>query len=103
MTALLVMMQKTTILATESMFLDQENTKVAKEVVRIVAAKVYSSAEKVKRLKSKLVALKGSNISAPTSLQLETARQEIMDLKNRLNVIQVKYESAENEIGCYIP
>ena len=50
-----------------------------------------------------LVALKGSNIFAPTSLQLEAAHQEIMDLKTRLDAIQVKYESAEKEIGCYIP
>ena len=26
-----------------------------------------------------------------------------MDLKTRLDAIQVKYESAENEIECYIP
>ena len=47
--------------------------------------------------------MKGSNISAPTSLQLETAHQEIVDLKTRLDAIQVKYESAEKEIRCYIP
>ena len=50
---------------------------------------------------SQLVALKGSNISAPTSLQLETTRQEIIDLKTRLDAIQVKHESKENEIECY--
>ena len=47
--------------------------------------------------------MKGSNISAPTSLQLETACQEIVDLKTRLDAIQVKYESANKEIECYIP
>ncbi|KAM2908009.1 hypothetical protein COP2_047568 [Malus domestica] len=52
---------------------------------------------------SELVALKGSNISAPTPLQLEIACQKIVDLKTRLDAIQVKHESAENEIGCYIP
>ncbi|KAM1240430.1 hypothetical protein ACFX2J_045749 [Malus domestica] len=52
---------------------------------------------------SKLFALNGSNISAPTSLQLETVRQKIVDLKTRVDAIQVKHESAENEIGCYIP
>ncbi|KAM1298666.1 hypothetical protein ACFX2F_025445 [Malus domestica] len=41
---------------------------------------------------SELITLKGFNISAPTSLQLETARQEIVDLKTRLDAIQVKHE-----------
>ena len=49
-----------------------------------------------------LVALKGSNIYVPISLQLKAARQEIVDLKTRLDVIQFKYENVENEIGCYI-
>ncbi|XP_068315024.1 uncharacterized protein, partial [Pyrus communis] len=35
--------------------------------------------------------------------RLEATHQEIFDLKTRLDAIQVKYESAENEIGCYIP
>ena len=68
-----------------------------------MVAEAYSSSEEIKRLNSELVALKGSNISAPTSLQLETACQEIVVLKTRLNAIQVKYESIEKEIGCYIP
>ncbi|KAB2597434.1 hypothetical protein D8674_000354 [Pyrus ussuriensis x Pyrus communis] len=51
---------------------------------------------KIKRLECELVVLKRSNFSAPISLQLETARQEIIDLKTRLDVIQVKYESALN-------
>ncbi|KAM2576029.1 hypothetical protein TB2_007780 [Malus domestica] len=37
------------------------------------------------------------------TVQLETARQKIVDLKTMLDTIQVKYESAENEIECYIP
>ncbi|KAM2358323.1 hypothetical protein ACFX1X_007166 [Malus domestica] len=85
------------------MFLDQEDTKVAKEVARNVAVEAYSLAEKVKKLEYEFAALKGSNISAPTSLQLEAARQEIVDLKTRLDAIQIKYESAEKEIECYIP
>ncbi|XP_050159357.1 uncharacterized protein LOC126632870 [Malus sylvestris] len=102
-TALLAMMQKTTILAAESMFLDQEDTKAAKEMARPMAAEAYFSAEKIKKLESELVALKESTTSAPTSLQLEAARQEIMDLKTRLDAIQIKYESAEKEIERYIP
>ncbi|KAM1097891.1 hypothetical protein ACFX19_015490 [Malus domestica] len=77
--------------------------KAAKEVAKTMAAEAYSLAEEIKRLDSELVTLKGSNISAPTSLQLEIACHEIVDLKIRLDVIQVKYESAKNEIGCYIP
>ncbi|KAB2629640.1 hypothetical protein D8674_034435 [Pyrus ussuriensis x Pyrus communis] len=34
---------------------------------------------------------------------LETAHQEIVVLKTRLDAIQVKYEYVEKEIGCYIP
>ena len=67
-TALLAIMQKTTILVAESMLLDQEDTKAAKEVARTMVAKAYSSTEKVKKLESELATLKGSNISAPTSL-----------------------------------
>ncbi|KAM2824462.1 hypothetical protein COP1_034368 [Malus domestica] len=44
--ALLAMMQKTTILAAESMFLDQEDTKAAKEMARTMAAEAYSSIKK---------------------------------------------------------
>ncbi|KAM1680317.1 hypothetical protein ACFX2K_038008 [Malus domestica] len=68
-----------------------------------MAAEAYSSAEKIKKLESELATLKESNTSAPTSLQLEAARQEIMNLKTRLDAIQVKYESAEKEIERYIP
>ena len=98
MIALFSMMQKTAILAAESMLIDQQDTKVAKEMIKTMAAETYSFVEKIKKLESELVNLKGSNISAPTSLQLETACQEIVDLKTRLDAIQVKYESAENEI-----
>ncbi|KAM1396579.1 hypothetical protein ACFX2I_014257 [Malus domestica] len=101
--ALLAIMQKTMILTAESMILDQEDTKAAKDMTMTMAGKAYSSAEKIKKLDAKIVALKGSDISAPTYFPLETTRQEIVDLKNRLDAIQVKYESAEKEIGCYIP
>ena len=54
-------------------------------------------------MESELAALKRSNASAPTSLQLETACHEIANLKARLDATQVKYESAEKEIARYIP
>ncbi|TQE00430.1 hypothetical protein C1H46_013938 [Malus baccata] len=102
-TALLAMMQKTTILVAESMLLNQEDTKVAKKVAKVMAIEAYYSADKIKMLESEIVALKGYNISAPIFLQLEIACQDIVNLKTRLDVIQVKYESAEKEIGCHIP
>ncbi|KAM2692734.1 hypothetical protein EV2_006993 [Malus domestica] len=70
------------------MLIDQEDTKAAKEMARTVAAEAYSMVEKVKKLESELTALKGSNISTLTSVQLEIAPQKIMDLKTRLDVIQ---------------
>ena len=68
-----------------------------------MAAEAYSSTEEIKKLDYELVVLKGSNIYAFISLQLETAYQEIVDLKTRLEAIQVKYESAKKEIRCYTP
>ncbi|KAM2234747.1 hypothetical protein ACFXTI_012962 [Malus domestica] len=97
------MMQKMAIRAAESMLIDQGDTKAAKYVATTMAAEAYSSTDKIKELEFELIALKGSNISTPTSLQLETIRQKIVDLKTRLDTIQVRYESAEKEIGCYIP
>ncbi|KAM1126954.1 hypothetical protein ACFX2B_041561 [Malus domestica] len=60
------------------MLIDQDDTKAAKGVAKTLAVKAYSSAKKINRLESELAAL-------------------------RLDAIQVKYESAEEEIGCYIP
>ncbi|KAM2633119.1 hypothetical protein EV1_023776 [Malus domestica] len=77
--------------------------KAAKEVAKTMAAEAYSSAEEIKMLDFELVALKRSNISALTFLQLETVRQDIVDFETKLDAIQVKNESAEKEIRCYIP
>ncbi|KAM1127559.1 hypothetical protein ACFX2B_037104 [Malus domestica] len=60
--ALLTMMQKT------SMLIDQNDTMAGKEVSKAIAAEAYSSTKKIMRLESELVTLKGSNISASTSL-----------------------------------
>ncbi|KAM2349303.1 hypothetical protein ACFX1X_012824 [Malus domestica] len=98
-TALLTMMQKTTILAAKSMLIDQKDTK---EEAKAMADEAYSSVEKIKRLESELVALKGSNISAPTSLQLETAHQEIVDLKTRLDVIQAEATKGKAPDGATV-
>ncbi|KAB2630928.1 hypothetical protein D8674_008447 [Pyrus ussuriensis x Pyrus communis] len=71
---------KTVILAAESMFLNQEDTKAANKMAKTMAAEAYSSVKMIKRLESELVILKRSNISASTFLQLETARQEIIQV-----------------------
>ena len=68
--SLLAMMQKMTILATESMLPDQKDTKAAKEVAKTMAAEAYSTTKKIKRLESKLVALKESNVFAPLLCRL---------------------------------
>ncbi|KAM1050573.1 hypothetical protein ACFX13_033036 [Malus domestica] len=47
-------------------------SKAPKEVAKTMATEAYSSAEDIKRLDYELVALKGSNTSASTSLRLET-------------------------------
>ncbi|KAM1563751.1 hypothetical protein ACFX10_038132 [Malus domestica] len=64
-------MDKMIILVVEFIHLDQEDAKATKEVARPVTTETYSSAKKVKKLEFELAALKGSNIFAPTSLQLE--------------------------------
>ncbi|KAM2844241.1 hypothetical protein COP1_026838 [Malus domestica] len=45
--------------------------KAANEVTKTMAAEAYFSVEEIKRLDSELVALKGSNMSAPTSLSFK--------------------------------
>ena len=66
-TAMSSMMQKTAILAAESMVLDQEDTKATKEVARTMAAEAYSSVEKAKKLESELAVSRGL-ISLPPLL-----------------------------------
>ncbi|KAM1888033.1 hypothetical protein ACFX13_046204 [Malus domestica] len=44
-------------------------SKATKEVAKTMAAEAYSSTEEIKRLDSELIALKRSNISAPTQIQ----------------------------------
>ncbi|KAB2630973.1 hypothetical protein D8674_008492 [Pyrus ussuriensis x Pyrus communis] len=94
---------KTTILAAESMFLDQEDTKAAKEMARTMDAEAYSSVKKVKKLEFELAALKGSNTCAPTSLQLENTYQEIVqDLERSISEFRfATYAKDEKLIAAY--
>ncbi|KAM1309877.1 hypothetical protein ACFX2H_006508 [Malus domestica] len=80
----------------EDMDVCAKYSKVAKKVAKNMVAKAYSSADEIKRLDSELVALKGSNIYTSTSLQLKTAHQDIIDLKTKLDAIQVG--AAEGEV-----
>ena len=77
--ALLTMLQKMAVLAAESMVLDQEDTKAAQGWRGLWLLKLTPWP------RTELAALKGSNVFAPTSLPLETARQEIANLKARLD------------------
>lgn len=85
------------------MRVDQDEAKAVKEMELLMVAKTHSIVEKIKELQCKLAVLKGLDVSAPISLQLETTHQEIVDLKPRLDTIYKKYDDAENEIRRYIP
>ncbi|KAM1175540.1 hypothetical protein TB2_027510 [Malus domestica] len=68
MTARLAIMQKPAILAVKSMLFDQEDTKAAKEMAKIMATEAYFPVEKIRKLEFNLVTLKGCNISTPIYL-----------------------------------
>ncbi|KAB2623412.1 S2-RNase [Pyrus ussuriensis x Pyrus communis] len=62
-------------------------------------AEAYSFVKKIKRLEFELVALKGSNIFAHISLQLETARQEIIqDLECELSKLHFAAYAKDKEL-----
>ncbi|KAM2757075.1 hypothetical protein PS2_018866 [Malus domestica] len=77
-------MHKTLILVAESIHVDQDVVKYVKEVEMALTTQLRSVAKKINNLKSELAILKGSDISAPTSIQLETAYQEVSHLKAKL-------------------
>ncbi|KAM1560293.1 hypothetical protein TB2_003379 [Malus domestica] len=62
-------------------------------------ALLRSATEWMKKLESELAVLKRFDISAPTSLQLEIAQQEVAHLKARLSATQAMLEVAEKEVG----
>lgn len=68
-----------------------------------IVVETHCTAKKIEQLESQLSVLKGSDVSVPTSLQLKIIRWEIGDLKVRLDVIQVKYDTTKKKIGHYIP
>ncbi|KAB2600287.1 S2-RNase [Pyrus ussuriensis x Pyrus communis] len=67
------------------------------EMAMTMAAEAYSSAEKIKRLESELVSLKGSNISTPTSLYAYTKDEELITTYNQ--VIHFKKKEMD-ELQC---
>ncbi|KAM0973384.1 hypothetical protein FF1_016732 [Malus domestica] len=79
---------KTWTLVPSLLMASERYSKVAKETANTMAD-------------SELVALKGSHMSTPTPLQLEIARQKIVDLKTRLDEIQIQdLEFAVSEL-CF--
>ncbi|KAM1216520.1 hypothetical protein ACFX2J_012792 [Malus domestica] len=66
--SLIAIMYKTLILATGSMRIDQDAVKYAKETEVALVAQLRSAAERIKKLESELAVLKGSDVSALTSL-----------------------------------
>jgi len=61
-------MHKTLILLAESIRVDQDVVKCAKEAKVALVAQLRSVVEKIEKLESELVVLKGSDVSTPTSL-----------------------------------
>ncbi|KAB2603643.1 S ribonuclease [Pyrus ussuriensis x Pyrus communis] len=98
--SLIAIMHKALILAPESMRIDQDAIKCAKEVEMVLMAQLRSVVEKIEELEFELAVLKGYDVSAPTYLQLEIAHQEVAHLKAKLSAIQVMLEVAENEVSC---
>ena len=58
-----------------------DDATAAKEITVAMVAEVCSTVDTTKELESELAFLKGFNVSAPTTQELETLRQEISDLK----------------------
>lgn len=50
----------------------------------LMVAETHLTIEKIKELESEVAVFKGVDVSSPTSLQLESSRQKIDDLKARL-------------------
>ncbi|KAB2605840.1 plastidial pyruvate kinase 1 [Pyrus ussuriensis x Pyrus communis] len=87
--SMIATMHKTLILAAESM----------REVEVALVAQLHSAAENIEKLKSELAVLKGSDVSAPTSLQLEIAHQKVAHLNVRLSTTQAMLEDTEKEVS----
>ena len=101
--SLIATMHKTLILAAESMHVDQDAVKCAKEAEVALVAQLRSATEKIEKLESELVVLEESDASVPTSLQLEIAREDAAHLNARLSATQVMLEAVEKEINCVSP
>ncbi|KAM1504365.1 hypothetical protein FF1_000473 [Malus domestica] len=96
-------MHKTLILAAESMHVDQDAVKCAKDAEVALMAQLRSTAENIDKLESELVVLKGSDVFAPTSMQLGTAHQEVAYLKAKFSATQAMLEAAEKEVSHVAP
>lgn len=78
--------------------MEQDDAKAVREIAAAIVAYDCLAADKIKEVESELAFLKGYDVSTPTSQHLETARQEINDLKTQLDVNRGKYGITEKEI-----
>ena len=98
--SLIVTMHKTLILAAEFIRVHQDAVKCAKEAEVPLTAQFRLAAEKIEKLEYEFAILKRSNVSAPTSMQLETVHQEVFHLNAKLSATQAILEAEENEVSC---
>ncbi|KAB2629018.1 hypothetical protein D8674_033813 [Pyrus ussuriensis x Pyrus communis] len=70
--SLIATMHKTLILAAKFMRVDQDVVKCANEVKVALTTQLRSVVKKIEKLEFELAVLKGSDVFAPTSMQLET-------------------------------
>ncbi|KAB2602743.1 S ribonuclease [Pyrus ussuriensis x Pyrus communis] len=100
---LIATMHKTLILTVECIRVNQDVVKCANEVEVALVAQLRSTTENIEKLESELVVLKGSNVYAPTCLQLDIAQQEVTHLDVRLSATQAILEAAEKEVSRVSP
>ena len=79
------------------MRVDQDVVKHAKKAEVKLTAQLRSDVEKIEKLEFELIVWKGSNVSAPTSVQLATVHQEVVDLKGKLSSTQAMLEATNKE------
>ncbi|KAM2928164.1 hypothetical protein COP2_035434 [Malus domestica] len=96
-------MHITLILAADSMHVHQDVVKCAKEAEVALVAQILSSVEKIEKLESKLAVSKRSDVSTPTSMQLEITYQEVVHLKAKFGATQAMFDATENEANRVSP
>ena len=101
--SLLARIHKTLIMVAESMRVDHDAVKCVKEGEVVLMTHLRSAAKKIEKLESELAVLKGPDVFAPTSVQLETANQEVVHLKAKLSTTQAMLEVVGKEVRRVSP